>query len=243
MWKVGDLASSTGLTVRTLHHWGRIGLIPPTTRTAAGHRLYDEDTVRRLYQVVALRELGLPLETIRSVLDGESDLLGDVLGRHLAQVDAQLATLRRLRHQLGVVVSAAESSSPAPSELLELINEVSRMHEIVNQYFTQAQLTELTARQEQAGSATVAAVEAEWPDLIAKVRAEMTAGTEPGHPRVQALATRWMELLEAFDGGDPELRAANMRMRAEHQQEVEKAGGPAQDVIDYVTQANQARQE
>ena len=57
MWKVGELAGLAGLTVRTLHHWDEIGLISPSMRTASGHCLYDEADVRRLYEVVALREL------------------------------------------------------------------------------------------------------------------------------------------------------------------------------------------
>jgi DNA-binding transcriptional MerR regulator len=60
-WKVGELARATGLTVRALHHYDELGLLVPSERTQAGHRLYGEDDVRRLYRVVALRHLGLPL--------------------------------------------------------------------------------------------------------------------------------------------------------------------------------------
>ena len=56
VWKVGSLASATGLTVRTLHHYDHIGLVSPSGRTPSGHRLYEESDVRRLYQVLALRQ-------------------------------------------------------------------------------------------------------------------------------------------------------------------------------------------
>ncbi len=45
------------------------------------------------------------------------------------------------------------------------------------------------------------AVQGEWPELIAKVRAEKDKGTPPEDPGVQALAARWMELVEMFTGG------------------------------------------
>jgi DNA-binding transcriptional MerR regulator len=61
-WKVGQLARLTKLTVRTLHHYDRLGLLRPSARTSSGHRLYDEGDVDRLYRIVALRELNLPLE-------------------------------------------------------------------------------------------------------------------------------------------------------------------------------------
>ncbi len=70
VWKVGELARSTGLTVRTLHHYDQVGLVQPSGRTVAGHRLYDAGDVQRLYQVVALRALGLSLEAVRAVLAG-----------------------------------------------------------------------------------------------------------------------------------------------------------------------------
>ncbi len=68
----------------------------------------------------------------------------------------------------------------------------------------------------------------------------MDAGTDPVEPRVrvQALAQRWMELLEAFDGGDSGLREANTRMRLENADEVEQVGGPSEALIQYVTRVN-----
>ncbi|MDQ3053793.1 MAG: MerR family DNA-binding transcriptional regulator, partial [Actinomycetota bacterium] len=57
--KIGQLARSSGLTVRTLHHYDHIGLVRPSARTPSGHRLYNDADIRRLYEVIALRDLGL----------------------------------------------------------------------------------------------------------------------------------------------------------------------------------------
>jgi MerR family transcriptional regulator, thiopeptide resistance regulator len=54
-WKVGTLAKATGLTVRALHHYDHIGLLSPSRRTAAGHRLYTADDVAGLYRIRADR--------------------------------------------------------------------------------------------------------------------------------------------------------------------------------------------
>jgi hypothetical protein len=59
--------------------------------------------------------------------------------------------------------------------------------------------------------------------------------------RVQALAAQWMQLLNSLDGGDPALREANFRMRAENAEKVERTGGPAADMIEYIRRASQAR--
>jgi MerR family transcriptional regulator, thiopeptide resistance regulator len=65
---VGETASVTGVTVRTLHHYDQIGLVSPAARSAAGYRLYSPADVDRLQQVVAYRRLGLGLEDIAAAL-------------------------------------------------------------------------------------------------------------------------------------------------------------------------------
>ena len=78
---VGDLARATGLTVRTLHHYDRLGLLSPG-RDAAGRRRYGPAETRRLHQIIALRGFGLPLAEIARLLEGEGpDPRPDLAGR------------------------------------------------------------------------------------------------------------------------------------------------------------------
>ena len=60
-YRIGELAQAAGVTVRALHHYDRLGLLVPSERTHGGHRLYTAADVQRLYRLLALRELGLPL--------------------------------------------------------------------------------------------------------------------------------------------------------------------------------------
>src|SRR5688572_19014518 len=68
-YQVKEVAHLSGLTVRTLHHYDSIGLLVPSARSAAGYRLYDDDDLLRLQQILIGRELGLSLEAIRRSLD------------------------------------------------------------------------------------------------------------------------------------------------------------------------------
>ncbi|CCH85732.1 HTH-type transcriptional activator tipA [Modestobacter italicus] len=68
-WTVGELARLAGITVRTLHHYDRIGLVRPSERTSAGYRSYDGRDLDRLQQVLVYRELGFPLEEVATLLD------------------------------------------------------------------------------------------------------------------------------------------------------------------------------
>ena len=69
---VGEVAALAGVTVRTLHHYDRIGLLSPSGRTAAGYRRYSAADLDRLHQVLLYRELGFPLEEVASLLDDPS---------------------------------------------------------------------------------------------------------------------------------------------------------------------------
>ena len=71
-YTVSEAARLAHVTVRTLHHYDAIGLLVPSQRSASGYRLYTDADLRRLHQILLLRELGFPLETIRKVLDDPS---------------------------------------------------------------------------------------------------------------------------------------------------------------------------
>jgi MerR family transcriptional regulator, thiopeptide resistance regulator len=68
-YRVNELAKLARVSVRTLHHYDEIGLLVPQARSSSGYRLYDDDAVLRLQQILIGRELGLALEAIRCSLD------------------------------------------------------------------------------------------------------------------------------------------------------------------------------
>ena len=66
---VHEVSALTGVSVRALHHYDRIGLLKPTTVTEAGYRLYDDASLERLSAILLYRELEFPLKDIRAILD------------------------------------------------------------------------------------------------------------------------------------------------------------------------------
>ena len=69
MRTVKEVSQSTGVSVRTLHHYDAIGLLKPATVTAAGYRLYDDAALGRLQTILLFRELQFPLKEIKEMLD------------------------------------------------------------------------------------------------------------------------------------------------------------------------------
>jgi cob(I)alamin adenosyltransferase len=116
LWGVGELAAAAGVTVRTLHHYDRLGLLEPVERSGAGYRSYDREGVERLYRILALRDLGFPLREIGGLLDGDAGSLREATRARLEQTEAELARVGDLRERLLGVLGAEQ---PSPAELIE----------------------------------------------------------------------------------------------------------------------------
>ncbi len=69
MLTVHEVSALTGVSVRALQYYDRIGLLPPATRTEAGYRLYDDGSLERLQQILLFRELEFPLKEIGRIID------------------------------------------------------------------------------------------------------------------------------------------------------------------------------
>lgn len=105
-WTVGEVASRTGVTVRTLHHYDKIGLLSPSGRTEAGYPLYERTGLERLQQIVVYRRLGMKLDEIAALLD-DADL--DPI-EHLRR---QHELLRGRRAELDHMIDALEKTMEA----------------------------------------------------------------------------------------------------------------------------------
>lgn len=69
MKTVKEVAAWTGVSARTLHHYDAIGLLKPAKVTEVGYRLYDEESIERLYLIRLFQELGFSLKQIADILD------------------------------------------------------------------------------------------------------------------------------------------------------------------------------
>jgi DNA-binding transcriptional MerR regulator len=236
-WKIGQLAGATGVTVRTLHHYEEIGLLVPAERTGSGHRVYDEENVRRLYRVLALRQLGLRLDEVRTLLDDGADLR-EAVRRHLADVERRLAHQQDLRGRLVRLLAALErGDDPGTDDVIATIERMT-MHE---KYYTQEQLAKLEERGRALGDEAIERAQREWAEVFEALEAERRAGTDPADPRVQALGERWQGLIEQFTGGDPGIRASLQRMYEEEDVETASRGMVSRELAAYAQRAMSAR--
>jgi DNA-binding transcriptional MerR regulator len=122
----GDLARRTGNTVRTVRFYEEAGLLRPSAKASGGRRWYAESDVVRLEVISDLRELGLPLEDIRELLDVKrmcrtprelSLRLSDLLEAQLERATRRMAALNRLKEELRVSLTRLGGCEACTSNL------------------------------------------------------------------------------------------------------------------------------
>ncbi|MFW0797100.1 MerR family transcriptional regulator [Gordonia sp. CPCC 205515] len=200
---VGEVAGLVGISVRTLHHYDRIGLVVPSGRTSAGYRVYDDGDVERLHQVLTYRELGFPLEQIATLLD-------DPTVDAMAHLTDQRALLTDRIDRLHRMVAAVEDMMNAKRKGVQLTAEeqaeIFGQNWLGDEYAAEAEerwgeTDAWQQSQERTGRFSKddwRRVKADTDALEAKLADALTAGVAPGSPEANALAEEHRASINRF---------------------------------------------
>lgn len=246
-YRVGEFAELTGVSIRTLHHYDRLGLLRPSSRSEAGYRFYAAHDLLRLQQILTLRYLGFSLGSI-----------GEILGRPTFDLEASL------RIQGDVIrdrISAFERVGQALNELLrhhqatggwdwELVSRASsaardglaQQEDKMSEYYS---TEELSQRMQEAGkdisAEEIRAVEQAWPALLAEVRANRDL--DPASDEARRLADRWNALTERTMRGfqsDPKI-GATIAENYRQNRYADVEGAPKPEDFAFIQRVNAAR--
>jgi MerR family mercuric resistance operon transcriptional regulator len=122
-----DLARRTGCNVETIRYYESTGMMPDPRRSGSGYRLYDEGHVSRLRFILRARELGFSIEDTRGLLDlvdGGHQTCAEVkerTERHLANVRAKIADLKRMERALAQTASKCSGDDVPECPVLEAL--------------------------------------------------------------------------------------------------------------------------
>ena len=203
MLQAQQFAELAGVTVRTLHHYDRMGLLR-ARRTEAGYRVYRESDLERLEQIVALKFVGLPLKRIKTLLDRDNLELAEALPRQRLVLEAKRKLIDRAIRAIQDAERTLATGQRPDAAALKKIIEVIEMQDNANwseRYYSQEAIEKLRARKWT--PEMQAEMTRQWTELFREVEAALDE--DPAGEKAQALAGRWGALIRAFTGADPEV--------------------------------------
>lgn len=104
-YSVKSLAKLAGVSVRTLHHYDRLGLLKPSIRTEARYRLYGQEELLRLQQILFYKELDFSLGEILHILEDPNFSLLTALESHRCALKARQERLATLLETIDKTIS------------------------------------------------------------------------------------------------------------------------------------------
>jgi MerR family transcriptional regulator, thiopeptide resistance regulator len=190
---VKDVAELSGLTIRALHHYDSIGLLVPSARSTAGYRLYDDDDLLRLQQILIGRELGLSLEAIRRSLDDPGFDRREALLAQRTELAARAERATDMIRAIDTALTAIEEKDMGTVDMKKIFDgfDPDQYADETKQRWGNTEAYQISAKR------TKFYTEADWQKLkdeqaaiYADARAALEDGVRPDEPRAMDVAER-----------------------------------------------------
>jgi MerR family transcriptional regulator, thiopeptide resistance regulator len=247
LWQTKQFAELSKITVRTLHHYDRIGLLKPKHYDRNGFRLYGAAEFARLQQITTLKFIGFSLNQIKEILGAREFDLAETL-------ELQRKILRAQRNRLNLALEAIARAEQAFAEsgatdwesfnqIIEVINMEQNM-DWTRKYYSESAQAKIEERKNLWSPELQERVTRDWNELTRDIEAAIAGGISPTDERAQVLAARWNALVEEFTGGDPEIQAGLNKMYADQASWQDKVSwkSPYSDAVkNFITEAMKAK--
>lgn len=125
-WYVKELSKLTAISVQTLHHYDRIGLLEPSVRLANGYRLYSEKDLLKLQQIIALKFFGFELSQIKNLLSTDINMIEN-FNIQSQFLEEKARSLLEANQALKMIIQDCSRDKSIPWETIIQLIEVFRM--------------------------------------------------------------------------------------------------------------------
>lgn len=212
-YHVREFANMAGVTVRTLQYYDRIGLMTPSDKTEANHRLYERKDLLKLQQILTLKQLGFTLKEIKSMLNHPNLDLRSALGAQQQAIDAQIKQLQSVSDAMEYAMQVLDTTENWDWETVQVIIQgvTDRKYlEWVRQYFSDELLETLTEQARTIPMEEITSAQEKWQSIANDIGENQHLA--PDHPILQEIAHQADELIQAFTQGNPQVESALTRM-------------------------------
>jgi MerR family transcriptional regulator, thiopeptide resistance regulator len=218
LWQAKQFAELSKVTVRTLHHYDRIGLLKPKHYDRNGFRLYGEAEFARLQQITTLKFIGFSLNQIREILGAREFDLAETLQLQRRIIEAQRNRLNLALEAITRAEKVFQRDGGTDWESFKNIIEVINMEQNMDwtrKYYSESAQAKIEERKSLWSPELQERVTRDWNELTRDIEAAIADGVSPSDERAQKLAARWNGLIEEFTGGDREISKGLNKMYAD----------------------------
>ncbi|MFU1796603.1 MerR family transcriptional regulator [Paenibacillus azoreducens] len=198
LFTVKEVSDLSKVTIKTLHHYHKIGLLEPAEITEAGYRLYGMKELERLQAILFYRELDFSLEQIGKLLDREPDRMA-MLAEQEKLLEQRRLRLDRVMDTLRKTKAGLESGKTLPQEELftgfESEEEWRQALQEQSDYLKEQYGVELEAEPIDVQEMNEQAVEAAA--FMKNMSASLRGGIKHNDPRVHQLIRDHLEFMNA----------------------------------------------
>lgn len=238
MYRIGELAKQTNLSIRALRYYDEIGLLKPAQVAESGYRYYSEAEIKRLQHISALKELGFTLASIKEMLGSGS---GFEAAQWESYLQLELAAIRNERKRLDEMERLLLNARYAyemkgeidPEDIFLFIRALNVTPEMRDRFLTRnftEQESEIIKGLPDLGDNDERNLA--WAKLIRQIRERLHE--PPESPESQQLAGEILELAMEWFGHDEQLIEKYWDNIRPEQGEEARVYGMDTDVMDYI---------
>jgi len=216
---VGEAAKRLGVSVRTLQHYDKIGLMAPSRQSEGGRRLYSDKDIVKLHQIISLKYLGFSLEQIKKkILNLESpDDVIRTLQAQESQVEQKIKSLTEVQKSIAALKEEIKEMNTVDwakyAGIITLLRNKDENYWAIKHF--KEKTIEMAANKFDTESARVFSVRMEslWDRVIVLI----DAGKSESCKEAQIIAKEWWDMITGFTGGDMSILKDMMDFATESQ--------------------------
>ncbi len=206
-WRIKEMSDLTKISIRMLRHYDEIGLLKPSLRLSNGYRLYSENDLLKLQQIVALKFFEFSLSQIKKIMKEKLDPLEQLQAQDQI-LQEQIAQLQDVQKTLSMIITQSKKNRSIEwSNIITLIKGYSMTQYLkkhAEKMFNEKHLTQWAEIEQKYSEQEMTAYQQRWQKLINKVKQHLD--DDPAGPIGKRLSSAWQTLLNEVYKNYPELK-------------------------------------
>ncbi len=215
MFHINEFKKLSGVSVRTLRYYDKIGLLKPVSKTEGGHRVYSNTELKKLQQIQFLKTIGFTLNEILTMLESEEWDWSNSLLKQLTYVAGEKNRLSKIESSVRELINgiAIEGEEFRIKKIMDLYNRDSK--EIIHFNLNELDIKNTEVLEKLPNMASSDPDSLEWIALVGQLKKYMHLGYS--HSRIQNIIER-MDVKKGEDFKDEDAfldKLWDIRMSAE----------------------------